>query len=250
MSTRAISASIGALLGADARLLWRDPLLAWMLLVPVGLGLLLRVLLPASREALLASGGVDLASFYSLIMGGYVMTAPGIVGMIVGFLLLDERDARTLAALRMTPLSVRRYLAYRIALPLAAGIATTVACYPIAGVVALPFGTLVAIALVAGLWAPLLALILATAAPNKVAGFAVMKVLNSINLLPIVAFFLPVPLQYTFGILPPYWPMRALWSASAGEPYGWYLVVGAASGTIAVVAAARLFERRMLRRGQ
>lgn len=245
MSARAIT----ALIGADSRLLWRDPLLAWMLLVPVGLGLLLRVLLPAGREALLATGGVDLAAYYPLILGGYVMSAPGIVGMIVGFLLLDERDARTLTALRVTPLSIRRYLAYRISVPLIAGIATTVACYPLVGVVALPFGTIVAIALVAGLWAPLLALVLATAAPNKVAGFAVMKVLNSINLLPVVAFFLPVPLQYVFGVLPPYWPMRALWSASAGDAYGWYLVVGAVSGVAAIVAAARLFERRLLRRG-
>jgi fluoroquinolone transport system permease protein len=241
--------TLTALIGADSRLLWRDPLLAWMLLVPVGLGLLLRVLLPAGREALLAAGGVDMAAYYPLILGGYVMTAPGIVGMIVGFLLLDERDARTLAALRVTPLSPRRYLAYRISVPLTAGIATTVACYPLVGVVALPFGTIVAIALVAGLWAPLLALILAAAAPNKVAGFAVMKVLNSINLLPVVAYFLPVPLQYAFGVLPPYWPMRALWSASAGDAYAGYLVVGAASGIAAIVAAARLFERRLLRRG-
>lgn len=245
MNPRAIS----ALIGADSRLLWRDPLLAWMLLVPVGLGLLLRALLPAGREALVAAGGVDLAAYYPLIMGGYVMSAPGIVGMIIGFLLLDERDARTLAALRVTPLSVRRYLAYRTSVPLIAGIATTVACYPVAGIVGLPFGTLVAIALVAGLWAPLLALILATAAPNKVTGFAVMKVLNSINLLPIAAYFLPVPLQYAFGVLPPYWPMRALWSASAGDGYGWYLVLGTVSGVVAIVAAAALFERRMLRRG-
>ncbi len=51
-------------------------------------------------------------------MGGYLMTASGIVGMVVGFLLLDERDAHTPAALRVTPLSMRRYLAYRVSGPL------------------------------------------------------------------------------------------------------------------------------------
>jgi hypothetical protein len=30
-----------------------------------------------------------------LIMGGDIMSAPGIVGMVIGFLLLDERDTRT-----------------------------------------------------------------------------------------------------------------------------------------------------------
>jgi fluoroquinolone transport system permease protein len=99
------TAALTALMYADSRLLWRDPLLGWVLL-PVGLALLLRVLVPRAGEALLAAGGFDLAPYYSLIMGGYLMTAPGIVGMVIGFLLLDERDARTLTALRVTPLSI------------------------------------------------------------------------------------------------------------------------------------------------
>lgn len=242
------AAALGALLQADSRLLWRDPLLGWMLLLPVGLALLLRVLIPRAG-ALLAPSGVDLALYHPLILGGYMLTAPGIVGMVVGFLLLDERDSRTLLALRTTPLSMRRYLAYRIALPLAVGTASTLIAYPLIGILALPFPTLVSIALVSGLSAPLLALLLATAAPNKVAGFAVVKVLNSVNLLPNAAFFLPVPLQYAAGILPAYWPMRAFWSAAAGDPYGMPLAAGTATGLIAIAAAAWFFECRLLRRG-
>jgi fluoroquinolone transport system permease protein len=243
------AAAARALLRADSRLLWRDPLLGWVLLLPFGIALLLRVLIPEAGEALLAANGFDLAPFHPLIMGGYLMTAPGIVGMVIGFLLLDERDARTLSALRVTPLSMRRYLAYRIALPLVVGTLATLAGYPLVGISPLPFASLVAIGLVAGLWAPLLALVLATAAPNKVAGFAVMKVLNSVNLLPVASFFLPLPVQFAAGVLPPYWPMRALWSAVAGEAYGVYLATGAVTGVLAIGAAAALFERRLLRRG-
>jgi hypothetical protein len=176
------------------------------------------------------------------------MTAPGIVGMVIGFLLLDERDARTLSALRVTPLSMREYLVYRILLPLVGGTASTLVGYPMIGLTALPFTTLLAIAAVAGVSAPLLALVLASAAPNKVAGFAVVKVLNGVNLLPIAAFFLPVPLQYNAGVVPTYWPMRALWSAAAGEPYLVYLSIGAITAAIAVGLAARVFERRLLAR--
>jgi fluoroquinolone transport system permease protein len=160
--------AVRALMHADSRLLWRDPLLGWMLLLPFGVAVLLRVLIPRAGEALSEATGFDLAPYHSLIMGGYLMTAPGIVGMVIGFLLLDERDARTLMALRVTPLSMRRYLAYRIALPLAVGTLATLAGYPLAGISPLPFAALVPIAIVAGLWAPLLALVLATAAPNKV----------------------------------------------------------------------------------
>jgi fluoroquinolone transport system permease protein len=243
------AAALGALMQADSRLLWRDPLLGWMLLLPAALALLLRVLIPRAGEALLAASSFDLAPYQPLILGGYVMTAPGIVGMVIGFLLLDERDSRTLMALRTTPLSMRRYLAYRIALPLGVGTASTLIGYPLIGILPLPFPTLLAIALVAGLSAPLLALVLATAAPNKVAGFAVVKVLNSVSLLPIAAFFLPVPLQYAAGILPTYWPMRAFWSAAIGDSHGPSLAAGAVTGLIAIAWAVWLFERRLLRRG-
>lgn len=241
--------AVRALAAADGRLVWRDPLLAWVLLMPLGMALLLRILVPMATEALLASGGFDLAPYYPLIMGGYLMTAPGIVGMVIGFLLLDERDARTLMALRVTPLPIRHYLAYRITLPLVAGTLTTLAGYPLVGVTPLPLLSLVPIAMAAGLWAPLLALVLATAAPNKVAGFAVMKSLNSINLLPIAAFFLPLPIQFAAGVLPPYWPMRALWSAAAGESFAVYVGTGAVVGVAALVVAVAAFERRLARRG-
>ena len=209
--------SFGALAYADTRVVWRDPLLKWVLLLPIGLALLLRVLIPKAQAALLVSAGFEAAPYYPLVMGGYLMTAPGIVGMVVGFLLLDEQDARTLTALRVTPLSMRRYLAYRVTVPLLVATASTLAGYRLIGVTPLPLGPLVAISVVGALSAPLLALVLATAAPNKVAGFAIVKVLNGLNLLPIAAFFVPRPLQYVAGIIPAYWPMRAFWSAAEGE---------------------------------
>jgi fluoroquinolone transport system permease protein len=240
--------ALSALVSADSRLLWRDPLLAWVLLLPLGLAVLFRTLIPRIGEALFAAFRFDLAAYHPLIMGGYLMTAPGIVGMVVGFLLLDERDARTLSALRVTPLSMRRYLAYRVTLPLVAGTATTLVGYPVTGMTHLPLMTLLPIAAVAALSAPSLALVLATAAPNKVAGFAVVKLLNVINLLPIVAFFVPPPLQYVAGVLPAFWPMRALWSAACGGPFVTYLLVGSAVGAAAIAIAAALFDRRLLRR--
>ena len=109
------SSPLGALARADIRVLGRDPLLPWMLLClwrsPGRCAFSCRWL----ATPLLVRTGVDLAPFYPLVMGGYLMMAPGIVGMVTGFLLLDERDSRTLTALRVTPLSMRRYLAYRVA---------------------------------------------------------------------------------------------------------------------------------------
>ena len=233
-----------ALIAADARVLWRDPLLMWMTAVPVGMALLIRVIVQVG-ETLLLNSGFDLAPYHPLIMGGYLMSAPGMIGFVIGFLLLDERDTGTLRALRVTPLSMRDYLAYRATGPLVVGTVSTVIGYPLAGLSPIDLGPLLAIAAVASLAAPLLALVLATVAPNKVAGFAVVKVLNGVNLLPIAAFFMPEPGQYVAGVLPTYWPMRALWSAAGHQPYTGILAIGAVVGVTAVMVAMRLFNRRL-----
>jgi fluoroquinolone transport system permease protein len=121
--------------------------------------------------------------------------------------------------------------------------------YPVTGLTPLALSSLLAIAIVAGLSAPILALVLAIAAPNKVAGFAVVKVMNAVNLLPVVAYFVSRPLQFAAGVFPTYWPMRAVWSAAAGEPYGTHLVIGAVISAVALLLAIWLFDRRLLRHG-
>jgi fluoroquinolone transport system permease protein len=233
-----------ALAAADSRILFRDPLLGWVLVLPVGVALMLRVLIPVLTNAL-ANNGFRLEPFYPLIMSGYLMTAPGIVGMVVGFMLLDERDARTFSALRVTPLSIRQYLAYRLTLPLIAGTLMTLVAYPLTGLTQMPLAVLLPITVLGGFSAPTLALVLGIAAPNKVAGFAVVKVLNMINLLPLIAYFVPMPIQMFAGILPAFWPMRAFWTAAEGEPYLPFILAGTVVGLAAMLLAARLFEHRL-----
>jgi hypothetical protein len=236
-------AALRTLIASDARQLWRDPLLVWMTAMPLGMAMLIRMLVRVVGNA--TAGTFDLAPYHPLIMGGYLMTAPGLIGFVIGFLLLDERDAGTLRALRVTPLSTRQFLAYRAIGPLIAGAASTLIGYRLVGLSPIDTATLLVIALVASVSAPLLALVLVITAPNKVAGLAVVKVLNALNLLPIAAFFVPTPWQYAAGVLPPYWPMRALWSAAAGEPYAHFLGVGTVVGVTAVVLAAIVLEKRL-----
>ena len=52
------ASTLGVLAHADARLIWRDPLLKWLLLLPIGLALLVRVLILKTHDALLVSAGL------------------------------------------------------------------------------------------------------------------------------------------------------------------------------------------------
>lgn len=98
---------------------------------------------------------------------------------------------------------------------------------------------------IGGLSAPTLSWVLAIAAPNKVAGFAVVKVLNLINLLPLVAYFVPMPAQFLAGILPAFWPMRAFWAAAEQKPIWPFLIAGMFSGLLALLLTVRRFAKRV-----
>lgn len=231
----------------DLRNVRRDRLLAWVVAAPLLVALLYRFGVPALAELLRGRLGFDLAPYHGLLMSLFVLTAPTMIGMLAGFLLIDERDDRTLTAMLVTPMPLSGYLLYRVTAPIALGFVFTVACYPVAGLAPVPALDLLAIALLASLNGPVTALFLAVFAENKVAGFALVKVLNTINILPVAAFFLPPAWQLAAGIVPAFWPMKMLWLAVAGEGYTLYAAAGLAVNAMALALLLQRFEVRMRR---
>ena len=219
----------------DARNVWRDRLLAWILGVPLLLALLLRYGVPPLTAWLAQRWGFDLVPYEPLLMSFYIALAPAMAGMVVGFLLLDERDEQVLTALRVTPLPPAGYLAYRISVPLLLGFLVTLVGYPLAGHVPLSPGVLLPVLLLAACAGPFTALFLVAFAENKVAGLALVKIINSVNMLPVVA----------YCVVPAYWPMKVLWVAAEGGAIGVYAVAGIAVNILALVLLARHFVRRM-----
>ena len=205
----------------DLRSFWRDPMLRWLAVLPLAMALVLRWVFPPLLARLSAWIGHDLSgAVVPLTSYIIVMIAPGITGIVIGFLLLDHRDEGTLAALGVSPLTLGGYLAYRLAVPLQLALLAPLLGFPLSGVAEVrPAAALVA-ALVAAPMAPLFALFLAAFARNKVQGFALMKAAGAVLWPPLFAFFVPLPWQLLFGLSPVYWPARVYWAALAGD--GWW----------------------------
>jgi fluoroquinolone transport system permease protein len=239
MHLLAIFRSLGPV---DLKNVRRDDLLAWVVAAPLLIALLYRFGVPALTALLHERAGFALEPYYGLLMSFLVLMAPAMIGMIVGFLLLDERDERIVTALLVTPMPLNGYLAYRIAAPLGFGFLATLVAYPLAGLASIPLLNLIPIALLASFNAPLTALFLGGFAENKVTGFALVKVLNTVNMLPIAAYFLAFPWQIVAGVIPSYWPLKAVWLATAGESAWLYLLGGLVVNTVALVLLLRRFR--------
>lgn len=219
--------AIRALGPIDARNVGRDSLLAWMAGMPLLLGIAARWLLPVLSAWLEADFDFQLAPYRHLIASYFSLLAPMTVGLVIGFLLLDERDDNTLTALLVTPLSARTYVLYRIALPLLLCTAVTAAGIAIADLVTVGWLPLILVLALAAFEAPILSLFLAVFAENKVQGFALVKALGAVLLAPVVAWWVALPWQLLAGLVPSYWPLRAYWSAAdPGSAFWIYLGIG------------------------
>jgi fluoroquinolone transport system permease protein len=222
------AAAFRALGPIDARAISRDSMLVWMFFLPLLMGLIVRFGLPPLAVVLHERFDFDLAPYHHLLSGYLLlMLPPMLVGLVAGFLLLDERDDQTLTALLVTPLSLDSYLLYRIGTPLVLCTAMTAGALAFSGLSLVPWPALLPVLLLAAMEGPIMALFLASFAANKVQGFAVMKAMGTPLALPVLAWFVDLPLQLFAGLIPTYWPLRAYWSAGdPGALYAASLVIG------------------------
>lgn len=238
--------ALSALGRGDVKNIQRDSMMQFLIVYPLALGLLLRWLIPWVTDGL--SGFFDLTPYHLLLVSFFgLLIIPQVTGLLIGTLLLDERDQQTLTALMVTPLPIQTYALYRTLTPTLLAVLGILVVVPFIGIQVLPITKLLPLALAAAPLGPVVALLLASLARNKVEGIAVMKGLGTFLLAPMVAWFVPHPWQWLLGLLPTYWPVKAYWLAAAGEPFLWAALVGLIFNLAILAILLRRFQRGLYR---
>ncbi len=231
----------------DLKSIWRDSLLIYMLIIPPMMVLAVRLILPWLTDNLAGNFNFDLVPYYPMLLSFFfVLQLPLLFGLLVGLLILDERDDDTLTALRVTPISMTGYSIYRGGAAVLLSTFYVIIALPLTGL--MPSALLravIPIAVLSGIMAPLFGLILATLASNKVEGLALTKALGILLLGPLAAYFIDSNWQLLFGILPTYWPAKAFWVAAEGGNYWSYVFVGLTYNLALVVLLLRLFREKV-----
>ena len=213
---------------SDLRNIRRDSLLLYLLILPWGLVLLMRSLLPVMAEWLAVTYQFALPPYYPLLLSVTIfLQLPMMFGLVFGLLLLDERDEGILKALQVTPASVEKYIFYRMAVTIILSVIFLLGTLPLTGLIKIPpLGEMLFLAFLTGLMAVCILLALVSFASNKLEGLALMKAMGIFLLGPFAAYFSPGKGEIFWGILPTYWPVKAFWLITTGEKGRLYLVVG------------------------
>lgn len=228
---------LGKILFSDALNVTRDPMLL-IVLVMTALPPLALAIWRADLDALaLQSFGV--ANFGTYLVPTFLVVNALLIGWVVGFLMLEDRDEGMLTAVAVTPLGGRGYLGYRAAL--AAALTLLLTLYGIVLMApALPPAPAALVCLLVALEAVLSAAVLPALARNKVEGLALTKLTNILAIVPLAA-LLPAPWRYLFGVLPPYWIGEVLLVPASGALPIW--LVALLSLLVHAVATALLLAR-------
>lgn len=213
----------------DVRGSYRDPLLVMIVVAPIIWTTGVAVLTPRASRMLLRRNGFDLAPYYPLILTAFLLlTSIIIAGALAAFLVLDELDAGTLTALRVTPVPLSLFFGYRAATVMGVTTIYVVATMSFSGILEPSLiGALIPIGLLAGLSAVVTLLLILAMASNKIQGLAAVRALGMLIAgLPCLPWFIDSRWNLAFGLLPPYWAAKAFWVASDHGTWWPYLLGG------------------------
>jgi fluoroquinolone transport system permease protein len=229
-----------ALLRRDARGLYRDRLLLFLAGYALGLAIITRV----------AVRWVPIAHIKLYVAPMVIVFAAGLIGLVGGFTMIEERETGTWLLVRVLPVSRRTITSYWIVT-----VTTFCAVVTLASVYGLApkdVGSFALLVVAASLSAPLIMLLLGALATNKIEGIAIGKIISGSALVLISLFVLPAKWQFLLVWYPWYWLYVGLLRAYAGAdlasvlavpwlavPPWTYIIVPLLLQTAAIVVLAR-----------
>jgi hypothetical protein len=202
----------------DRKLLKGDPMLILILLVPFILWALMYFLFPFLEHLVMKQWSVDISPYYPQTGSFFLMLIPMMMGMVYGFILLDERDAGIITAISVTPAGKSGYLKIRMSIPMVLSfVCITLYLLHLQLNSTLGLFQIFVISILVSSQSLVLLLLLGAFAHNKVMGLAISKGFGILLIGPLLDFGLPQPFNWIGAYSPLFWASRSLLAVSQGS---------------------------------
>lgn len=235
------------LLKGSAVQIYRDQMLLALCIAPFLVGIALKVLLPQADILLIKYLNFTIQPYY-LMADAFILTMGAMmIGLMVGLLMLDERDDGICVYFSVTPVGGIAYLVSRLVLPFFYSLATTMIVLSFTALGGLAYGWLLAPAVISAFAGVNMAMILVSIASNKVEGLAVSKLLGILIFGIPLAWFAHSNLRFIGYLLPTYWIADMLIQIDAGQLLNYIadFILGMLCVSIWIAGLYRLFIRKI-----
>jgi len=191
----------------------RDPMMRFMLFYPLLFGLIGRYALPAIAE----TSDFAIEPNADFILAVLALITPLAFGALTGFSILEDRDDHIVNSIRVTPLTFNQFMSFRMVMVY---ILTFVACVFVmwfSDIGDLAWRDILVVAFLASFSAPVTGLVINIFSHNKIEGFAIMKLLGMIIILPVISLIFTDAKELFFAVVPPFWPAKMISSVIRGD---------------------------------
>ena len=199
---------ISALARKDIRVIYRDRFMLFIAAYALILALVARL-----GIRWVPVDNLDLYLAPAIVMFGTLL-----LGTLLGFALIEEREQGTWLLLRVLPLSSKTVFTYLAASASLLSLIVSFAAAMLYGYPVADWPAFVFMLVASALAAPLIMLLLGALAKNKIEGLAVSKIISAAGILPALIFFVPTSWQIVAVWCPLYWLYLGLLQAYAGDP--------------------------------
>ncbi len=183
----------------------RDPIMAILLFAPLLLIIVFKLLEIFLVPFLATKLGFDLVPYSVYLLSFILLMNSGMLGIVTGFMMLDERDGNISQLLEVTPLGRSGYLINRLAF---SSLLSIIYCFVSIAVFdqrALPLFTTVLLLALSAIYTAIIGLLIFSGADDKVKGLTFAKGLNSLVIFAFADLFALSWLTFLSWFFPPYW---------------------------------------------
>ena len=234
-----------SILKAELKNIFRDRMYIFFMVYPIIIGLLGYFLIPYLKET--SDPGSLLPSILVML---FILMTGYIFGALTAFTLLDDKDDSVLMSLKVTPISVKLYVAVKLFISFLFGfIATIILIYSTNFLPNSSFWVVLMISVVGALQAPGVALIVNSFSDNKVEGFVIMKMSALILAFPVIAFFVQSWQEVFLVFAPGFWSarmiqMELITAAEANFSLIVYFMLGVVYNLLFTVLFMKIYSKR------
>lgn len=194
----------------DVRQVFRDPVMGILIFAPLLMIALFKIILISLPPFLLTRLSFDIAPYYQYILSGIIVMISGMMGIVTGFLMIDERDGNISELISVTPLGQSGYLINRLSFAVLPSLVYSIGAIVILDLVTVSVSKCLVISILSSIYSAVIGLLIYSGADNKVKGLTYAKGLNSLALFAFSDLFALPWLTITSWVFPPYWVTLAI----------------------------------------
>lgn len=209
----------------DIKQIMRDPIMAILLVAPLFLIVLFKLMVLYLIPFIDSQIGFNATPYLQYVLSFVLLVNSGILGIVTGFMMLDERDGNIAELMSITPLGRSGYLINRLSF--ASGLAFIygiLSCY-VLNIAELQLHAILFLSLLSALYTAIIGLLIYSGAGDKVKGLTFAKGLNSLVLFAFTDLLSLEWLIVLSWFFPPYWVTAIIKSPDSYLQYGVALFV-------------------------